>query len=97
MLRQQPLHHLVLLIDDTADFAVDLTGSLLRIVAFLLRRLDLHKEGLALTIERDRPQLAAHPVGLDHTLGNVRGLDQIVLRASGGLAKDQLFRNPPSQ
>ena len=41
---QQPFHALVLLIDDTAHFAVDLAGGLLRVVAFLLRRLDLHHD-----------------------------------------------------
>ncbi len=42
--RQQPFHALILLIDDTAHFAVDFAGGLLRVVAFLLRRLDLHHE-----------------------------------------------------
>src|SRR5437899_2605564 len=55
--RQQSFHTLVLLIDDTAHLAVDLAGSLLRVVAFLLRRLDLHHQGLAFTIERDGPKL----------------------------------------
>src|SRR6267143_3799877 len=95
--RQQSFHALVLLIDDTAHFTVDLTGGLLRVVAFLLRRLDLNKEGLAFTIERDSAQLVAHPVGFDHALGNVRGLDQVILRSRGGLAEGQFFRNPPSE
>src|SRR5436309_1286678 len=83
---QQPFHALVLVIDDTAHFAVDLAGRLLRVVAFLLRRLDLHQSGLAFTIECDGPKLVAHPVGLDHALGDICRLDQVVLRPRGGLA-----------
>src|SRR5437016_5963637 len=94
---QQPFHALVLLIDDTAHFAVDLSGSLLRVVAFLLRRLDLHHDGLAFTIECDGPQLVAHSVGLDHALGDICRLDQVILRPRGSLAENQFFGNPPSK
>src|SRR5438105_6018836 len=94
---QQPFHPLVLLIDDTAHFAVDLSGSLLRVAAFLLRRLDLHHGGLAITIERDGPQLVAHSVGLDHALGDICRLDQVILRPRGSLAENQFFGNPPSK
>ena len=52
--RQQPLHTRILFIDDTAHFTVDLAGGLLRVVAFFLRRLDLHHERLTFTISPRR-------------------------------------------
>ena len=38
---QEPSHAIVLLVDDPAHFAVDLAGGFFRVVAFLLRRLNL--------------------------------------------------------
>ncbi len=87
---------MVRLVDDAADLFVDLLGDLLGIVA-LLGDLPAQEDELFLAPERARPEAFAHAPLRDHLPRDVRRALDIVLRAGGHFAEDQLLGHVAGQ
>src|SRR3954468_150907 len=90
VLGEELLGALVRGLDDAADLVVDLARDLIGVVG--LGRELAAQEGLAVVVAEDaRTELLAHAETHDHLLGRRRDLLEVVRRAGGDLAEDDLL------
>src|SRR4051794_36660866 len=96
VLGEQVLGALVRGLDDAADLVVGRGGDLVGVVG--LGRELAAEERLAVVVAEDaRTELLAHAEAHDHLLGRRRDLLEIVGRAGGDLAEDDLLRRATTQ
>jgi hypothetical protein len=81
-------------LDDAPDLVVDLPRDLLRVVG-LLGELAAEERLVVAAAQGARPELVAHAEAHDHLLGRRGDLLEVVRRARGDLAEDDLLAARP--
>src|SRR3954453_4188379 len=96
MLGQDVACDLVRALDDAADLVVDLARDLVAVVR--LRAELAPEERLPVVVPEDaRAELLSHAEAHDHLLGRRRDLLEVVRRARGDLAEDDLLRGAAAE